>query len=233
MIRKQKEQFQWLEYEQLQPFPEVIHAIFFRDLNCREIENVEAMKRLLGIEKLRWAKHEHGGRVVEAREDFVECDGLVTAERNIGLFAGHADCQIALIYDPIRKAIANIHSGWRGSVKNIYANAINHFVEQHQSNPADLLVCIGPSLGPEKAEFINHRLELPPEFLPFQIRENYFDFWQISKMQLLNAGVREDHIEIAGICSYAHENEFFSHRREKKTGRNGTVIALKGLKPYL
>lgn len=86
---------------------------------------------------------------------------------------------------------------------------------------------IGPSLGPNRAEFINHKVELPSTFLPFQFKENYFDFWEISKMQLSDAGICKEHIEIAGICTYSEEDDFFSHRRDKKRGRNGTVVALK------
>ncbi len=233
MIRRRKDNIEWLEYEQLQEFPEVVHGIFFRDLNCRENESLEAIRDMFGLEKVIWGKHVHGNAVMEAAQLGVECDGIVTAERNIGLLAAHADCQVAIFFDPIRKVIANVHSGWRGSVKNIYANAVDYLKREHRSNPADLLVGIGPSLGPDKAEFINHPVELPPEFLPFQVRENYFDFWEISKMQLRDVGILDQHVEIAGICTYMGENEFFSHRRDKKTGRNGTVVALKPLKPYL
>ncbi|MBS0629646.1 MAG: peptidoglycan editing factor PgeF [Verrucomicrobia bacterium] len=231
MIRKEKNGIEWLEYQQLQEFPEVIHGVFFRNLNCRDAESLKTIQEVFGLEKLIRGNHTHGNVVTEAAAD-LECDGLVTTEKNIGLVSGHADCQIAIFFDPVRKVIANVHSGWRGSVKNIYANAVDYLKQKHRCNPADLLVGIGPSLGPEKAEFINHQIELPPEFLPFQVRENYFDFWEISQKQLREVGVLEHHIEVSGICTYCEENEFFSHRREKKTGRNATVVALKPLKLY-
>jgi copper oxidase (laccase) domain-containing protein len=104
---------------------------------------------------------------------------------------------------------------------------VQYLKERHHCDPANLLVGIGPSLGPQRAEFINYRVELPSTFLPFQFKENYFDFWEISKMQLCDAGIRKEHIEISGICTYSEESDFFSHRRDKKTGRNGTVVALK------
>jgi len=111
-------------------------------------------------------------------------------------------------------------------VQNIYAKTIQKLTELG-SKPKDLLVCISPSLGPEKAEFINHKTELPESFLPFQVKENYFDFWEISKWQLEEAGVQEKNIEIARICTFCDEKDFFSYRRDTKTGRTGTVIALR------
>lgn len=248
MIRCKKDNVEWLEFEQLQEFPEIIHGVFLRhggvseapytSLNCgggcgdaNEIidENRRIVREILGIKKLISSKQVHGDQVlaVPAEPADLECDGLVTSEADVGLLIKHADCQAAIFYDPIRKVIANVHCGWRGSVANIYAKTIEHLVRRFHCKAADLIVCISPSLGPEKAEFINHRFELPPAFYPFQIRENYFDFWEISKMQLRSCGVLDQHIEVAGLCTYAGENDFFSHRREKKTGRHGTVVALK------
>ena len=139
----------------------------------------------------------------------------------------HADCQVAIFFDPVKKVVANVHCGWQGNVQNIYAQVIQHLEAEYGSAVEDLLVCISPSLGPENAEFINHRSELPSSFYPFQIKPNYFDFWEISKMQLKKAGVLGHHIEIAQMCTFSGEKDFFSHRRDKETGRNGTVVALK------
>lgn len=226
MIRRKKEEIEWLEFEQFQDFPELIHAVFLRQLDCVVESNKETICEILGLPKMISSKQVHGDKVMEASV-LLECDGLVTAEKNTGLIIAHADCQAAIFYDPIRKVIANVHSGWRGSVQNIYAKTVQYLKERFQCDPANLFVGIGPSLGPNRAEFINHRVELPSAFLPFQFKENYFDFWEISKMQLSDAGICKEHIEIAGICTYCEENDFFSYRRDKKTARNGTVVALK------
>lgn len=227
MIRRKKDQFEWLEFEQFQEFPEIVHGVFLRQLDCSLNLNRQIIQNILGLEKLERSKQVHGDLVLEASDVEIECDGIVTSERNRGLLIAHADCQVAIFYDPIKQVIANVHSGWRGSVRNIYEKTISYLKQNYGSNPADLLVCISPSLGPSNAEFVNHRIELPVEFCQFQVRENYFDFWEISKMQLQSAGILNHHIEVAGICTYSEENDFFSHRRDKKTGRNGTVVALK------
>lgn len=250
MIRRKKENIEWLEFEQLQEFPEIIHGIFLRhggdspppfdslnvgggsgDQFSAVKQNRKKILNLLGISELVSSLQVHGDRVVTVpiEQQILDagCDGLITTKRNIGLLIKHADCQAAIFYDPKHKVVGNVHCGWRGNVKNIYGKAIAEMKQRFTSKPEDILVCISPSLGPEKAEFINYQNELPKEFLPFQVSPTYFDLWGIAKMQLQSAGILEHHIEIAEICTYLEEKDFFSFRREKKTGRHGTVVALK------
>ena len=138
----------------------------------------------------------------------------------------HADCQAAIFYDPVHHAVSCVHAGWRGNVQNIYAHAIAFMAGKFHSQPADILVCISPSLGPHFSEFKNYKTEFPESFWPFQIRPNYFNLWEISRTQLQECGILPHHIEIASICTYANEQDFFSYRRDKVTGRNATVVAL-------
>lgn len=246
MIRKQKEGLEWLEFDLLQPFPEVVHGVFLRSggiseeayssLNvgggsgdCKDkiAENREKVQKALGLASLISCLQVHGDTVKELSELSLDegCDGIVTREKNQGLMIKHADCQAAIFYDPVNKIIANIHSGWRGSVENIYGKTVEKMVAMG-SRPEDLIVCISPSLGPERAEFVNFETEFPFPFWAFQIRPFYFDFWEISRSQLEEAGVPSVQIEIAGICSYDNPKDFYSYRRDKVTGRNATVVAL-------
>ncbi|MFI5344380.1 MAG: polyphenol oxidase family protein, partial [Chlamydiales bacterium] len=163
---------------------------------------------------------------IDSPQVIEDCDGLICKTAGISLMMTHADCQIALIYDPIQHIVSNIHCGWRGSVLNIYAEGINMLKTRFGSNPADLLVCISPSLGPDEAEFINYRHELPEEFWPFQVRPTYFDFWSISEYQLQAAGILPHHIEMARLSTYSNSHDFFSYRRDKITGRHATCITL-------
>jgi polyphenol oxidase len=95
------------------------------------------------------------------------------------------------------------------------------------TRPADLIAGIGPSLGPCCAQFIHYRQEFPESFWKYQIRPDYLDLWQLSRDQLTAAGVLEDHIQIAGVCTSCRTDLFFSYRKEKTTGRFATIIALK------
>ncbi len=245
-----KENLSWLEFDLLKPYPKLAHGVFSRkggvsegrfaslnasmsvgDSSDKIKENRGRIAQALGIEHLVVPHATHGAAVSrvtgENWQKTHQADALFTTEKNLGLLVTHADCQTGFFYDPVHQAIAIAHSGWRGSVQNIYENVAKALKEQIGSNPADLLVCISPSLGPDHAEFIHYQQELPEEFWRFQVKPQYFDFWEISKMQLTGCGVRPENIEIAGICTYCEADDYFSHRREKNAGRNGSVIALK------
>lgn len=205
-----------------------------------EIENVKfnrcAIKKYLGLDYLVSAHQIHGDEIYVVNEPIDEdmhvsgYDALITSLPRIGLMIGHADCQAVLLYDKNRKVIAAIHCGWRGSVADIVKTTISVLEEQFQTNPSDLLAGVGPSLGPCCSEFVNHSRELPKSFRSFQVKENHFDFWQITRHQLRECGVGNESIFILGACTSCSA-DFFSYRRACRmgtgvTGRNGSVIAL-------
>lgn len=234
MKRKKKNGIVWLEFEILQLFPEVRHGVFL-NLGLGEKNSPENPKRafdLLGIKRGAKLKQCHKAEIKEVILDdqsllhFDDYDGMVTAEKEVGLLIRHADCQGAIFYDPIHQVLGNVHCGWRGSVQNIYQKTIDRMKELYQTNPSDLIVCIGPSLGPEAAEFKHFKEELPEAFWEHQVRPTYFDFWEISRMQLMEAGIPEEQIEIAEICTYENEEECFSYRRNKDTPHHGTLVGL-------
>lgn len=191
-------------------------------------QNLDKIQKTFSLEKLSYCTQVHGLEVLEAEKGGVEGigDALVTSRLNVGIVARHADCQAGLFYDPQNHVAAFAHAGWRGSVQNIYAHLINYLRNRFTTKPENLLVCLSPSLGPEAAEFINYRTELPETFWDFQVKPNYFDFWAISEWQLTQAGVKKEHIEIAKICTYSNPKDYFSYRHEKGSGRLATFIAL-------
>ncbi len=246
MHRFKKKEIEWLAFEHLSQEKGLIHGVFLRhggvshgpfcSLNVGsragdEIalveENIHRVAKALDVNELCRPLQMHGDQVIEVnRPSPLSCDGLITKKPNLGLMIQHADCQAAIFYDPVQKAIGCVHSGWRGSVQNIYKNCIRKMEASFGTRPADLLVGISPSLGPLAAEFRHYTNELPPTFWPFQLKETYFDFWAISTMQLIECGVLKQNIEIARICTYSNHDDFFSYRREKKSGRHATLVAL-------
>ncbi|AGF77740.1 hypothetical protein UWK_01172 [Desulfocapsa sulfexigens DSM 10523] len=200
-------------------------------------DNRKSLKKELSIPYILSATQIHGDMIFPGDTplyDDVEVEGydaLMTNIPGIGLMIQQADCQAITLFDPTHSAIAAIHNGWKGSVLNITAKTVLAMQEHYGTSPADLLAYISPALGPCCAEFINHTTELPPSFLAFQIKKNYFDFWQISKMQLSASGLHEHNIEIAGQCTSCSAN-YFSYRRARRngngqTGRCATVICLR------
>lgn len=199
-------------------------------------ENRRKVRDSLGVPYLLSAKQVHGTGIYCLTEPIIETteidgvDALITDLADVGLMIQQADCQAVLLFDPAKAVIAAIHCGWRGSVQGILAKVITIMVEKYGTLQADIQAVISPSLGPCCAEFVNYQQELPEEFHQFMVRDNYFDFWQISRFQLMNAGVSEKNIETTALCTCCSDN-YFSYRRATRlsrgvTGRNCSVISL-------
>lgn len=222
--------------ESVEPFASFNTSYTVGDRQSAVAGNRQRVKDHLGIGSLISCRQVHGDRIFclgkGPGEDY-EIDGydaLLTDLPEVGIMIQHADCQAVLLHDPVRKVVGAIHCGWRGSVLNILGKTIETMTRIYGSRPGDILAAISPSLGPCCSEFIHHRLELPPEFRSFMVRENYFDFWQISREQLTESGLSPSSIFISGICT-ACSPDYFSYRRAKRlgderTGRNCSAIAL-------
>lgn len=249
MIRKSANGIEWLEFELLANEPELVHGVFLRhggvsegayaSLNAggrrgdevsKVEENRRRVKQALDASTSVAIDQVHGNSVkvvTEADGKMGEADALITKLTDVGLMIMHADCQVAVIYDPIHHCVANVHCGWRGNVKNIYQAAIQRMVDVFGSKPADLLVGISPSLGPNHSEFVNYRIEFPEEFWEFQVRPEYFDLWAITETQLKECGILPHHLEMARICTFSNPQDFFSYRRDRVTGNHATLAKLR------
>lgn len=153
-------------------------------------------------------------------------DGVITNVPGLLLVIQVADCQPVLLYDPVKHVVANIHSGWRGSIQDIIGTAVRTMKDAFGSDPADLLAGIGPSLGPCCAEFIHYRREIPEALWKYRIDEHHFDFWSLSRDQLTAQGVSGSRIEISGVCTRCRPDAYFSYRHDRVTGRFASVIGL-------
>jgi YfiH family protein len=180
---------------------------------------------------------EHGRRVhvfdgacaktAAARHAPPAADAAVTAASGLGLLIQVADCQPVMIYDPVRRVAANVHSGWRSSIQDIIGQTVAVMADAFGCRPADLVAGIGPSLGPCCAEFVNYQKEIPKALWPYRRGAHHFDFWAVSRAQLTGAGVPDENIETGGICTRCSPHQFFSYRHQHRTGRFGAVIGMR------
>ncbi|MBR2744523.1 MAG: peptidoglycan editing factor PgeF [Clostridia bacterium] len=171
--------------------------------------------------------------------EFPETDGLITNEKNKILCASFADCTSLYLYDPVKNAIGNIHSGWRGTVAKIGKVAVEKMTKEFGSNPEDLICCIGPTIrqchfeveddvknlymdafGDEsiikKADIVNGK-------------QKYFidSVAAITKM-LKQCGLKSENIIDSGICTVCNNDVLHSYRSEwNLSGRNASIICLK------
>ena len=193
--------------------------------------NLNKAAAALGFETLVFAGQVHGDRslLVRAEDEYRPrrasdvvsgYDALLTPDPGVGLLVKLADCQGVLLYDPDTKNLAVVHSGWRGSVQNILGKTVRRMKEELGARPDGMLAGISPSLGPCCAEFVNYRDELPESFWDYR-QGDLFDFWAISRDQLVEAGLRPDNLEFSGMCTKCGSEGFFSYRGEGRTGRFG------------
>ena len=117
-------------------------------------------------------------------------DALITAVPGLALAVQVADCQAILIYDPVRRVVANVHSGWRGSINEIASKTVVAMGQKFGCRSVDMVAAIGPSLGLCCAEFVNYRTEIPESLWKYKDNTNHFDFWKISRDQLVIGGLK-------------------------------------------
>ena len=198
-------------------------------------DNRSRVRQALGFHHLVSVRQVHGDRILQVDRRHFQAepegyDALISSMPGVGVLIQHADCQAILLEDRATKIVAAVHCGWRGSVLDLIGQTIHCLRMEYNVAPAELLAVIGPSLGPCCAEFVRYKNELPEWMHVFQVRPHHFDFWAISRKQLLDAGVLPDHIDTAGLCTRCNP-QFFSYRRARATadsvtGRNGSVIGL-------
>ena len=180
----------------------------------------------------------HGDRVAVVDENakgavFSETDALVTDTPGVVLMLRFADCVPVLFYDQRKRVIGLAHAGWRGVPAGIIPATVSMLVNVFGCELRDLWAGVGPSIGP-------CCYEVGPEVIaavsaavngrnPFDSVNGrlYLDLWTAVQGQLADAGVGE--VEVSGICTSCHIDEWFSHRAEKgKTGRFGVAFGLNG-----
>ncbi len=164
-------------------------------------------------------------------------DAMVTNQPDICIFVMSADCVPLLFFDPVNKVIGACHAGWRGTIKKAPLATIKTMCKTFGSIPADIIVGIGPSIGPccynvggEVIDSVLRTFGSTDSLIRFDNFDwqPYFDLWATNKYLLLEAGIKDNHIELASLCTQCHHKDFFSSRHGKGiTGRFGAGIMLK------
>ena len=163
-------------------------------------------------------------------EIYDKTDGLITDKKDIALVATNADCILLLFFDPVNKVIANVHSGWRGTIQRISVKTVQKMVNKFNCKPENIICCICPSIRKCHFEVENDVKEIfEKEFKDLKIEQNNdimekqkdkekwnIDTVLINKILLKQEGLKQENIIDSGICSVCNSDLIHSYRVERQ-----------------
>ncbi len=182
---------------------------------------------------IRRVTEEDEGKGVVRERGYTDVDGLITDVPGLCLVTLYADCVPLYFLDPVKKAIGLSHSGWKGTAAQMGRRTVEEMRRAFDSNPEDILACIGPSIckdcyevGPEVAEAFQKAFapELSARMLEAKENGKYqLDLWEANRQILLGAGILPEHLAVTDICTMCNSQWLFSHRATG--GRRGNLGA--------
>ncbi len=168
-------------------------------------------------------------------EQYNATDGVITNKNNIVLATTNADCIIILLYDPEKNVIANVHSGWKGTLHRIIVNAIRMMCNEFGCKPENIIACMCPSIRKCHFEVEQDVKDLYMEefkdidsndWIEETIKDKkwHIDTIFINRIMLQREGLKEENIVDSGICSVCNSNLLHSYRAEGKSFNLSTAI---------
>jgi polyphenol oxidase len=169
---------------------------------------------------IRRVRDQDRGKGIIKEKDYRGVDALITNVPGITLITQHADCVPLFFTDSKNKAVGMAHSGWRGTWGEMAKKTVTRMKEEFGTDPKELYVGIGPSIGPccfevemDVLEKLQELTDWRKEDVVFQGEGKYrVDLWQLNKRMLQSAGVPESRIFVTDLCTQCHPDVFFSHR---------------------
>lgn len=175
-------------------------------------------------------------------EEYKDTDGMITNKKNLMLSTTNADCILMLFFDPVTKTIANVHSGWKGTLQRISVKTVESMKKELNCKPENIICCICPSI--RKCHFevdkdVKEMFEKEFEDLGVTnlkniiIKQKNKEKWNIdtvliNKIMLQQKGLKPENIIDSGICSVCNSDLIHSYRVEKQEyGLNTALISLK------
>lgn len=180
---------------------------------------------------------ERGQMPANAGDERPDGDAVVSNVPGLALAVMVADCVPILIADSRRGVAAAVHAGWRGSCARVARAAVSAMHSKFGCNPADFVVAVGPSAGPQDYEVGQALVEAfraeghsEAQIDAWFIRTGAkprLDLWKVNRDQLVDAGVQADHIYICGLSTVSYPNVFDSYRVDAaRAGRMAAVIVV-------
>ncbi len=189
-----------------------------------------------GVGIVKVGKEERGRGTLGPEGAIRHTDGFISNVPGVPLTIFTADCVPIFILDSVRNAIGLVHAGWRGTLSRMTERVVTMMEKEYGSRPEDLVVALGPSIGPccyqVGSEVVTAFREQFPDWSLFMSSDPagegwILDLWEANRIQLLRGKVKEHNIINSRICTSCHNDVFFSRRRDgSPTGRMMSIMML-------
>lgn len=185
----------------------------------------------IGLDELAFPMQCHSStvRVIQTWGGYEECDGLATKEFGVFIVVSVADCVPIFLFDPMTRAVAGVHAGWRGTSSGVAGNAVRVMRDAFGSNPQNIAAFIGPAAGKCCYEVGG---EVAGKFDDRFVTRGESEKWKVdlkgaNRQQLESEGLLLQNIEVHEGCTIHEPNTFHSHRRDgASSGRMMGVIGV-------
>lgn len=180
-----------------------------------------------------WLNQIHGAVVADAeqvslRPGSVEADAAITDRPGVVAVVTIADCMPVLFADALGRCVGVAHAGWRGLAAGVIRNTARAMRDRLADPDAPLLAYLGPAIGPDHFEVRDDVLEAMTASLPgaasaFTRHGDRYraDLFMLGRLALKQEGI--DAIYGGGVCTFCDPRRFYSHRRDRVTGRHAAL----------
>ncbi len=176
---------------------------------------------------------EDRGKGVWRQRDYTDVDGLITNQEGLVLVTYYADCVPLYFVDGKNKAIGLSHSGWKGTLHKMGEATLRKMKEEFNTNPEDVIVCIGPSICQDCYEvssevalaFCENMDEKEQKQILFSKPNGRYqlNLWEANRLVMLHAGVPKKNIVMPDLCTCCNPKLLYSHRASM--GQRGNLAA--------
>lgn len=264
MIQVKTKEVEYVQFKKLLAYPEIVHAYTLSTngfdigsntfMQNKEVllANYGKLAKALDIDYNKIVRpyqthtdvikkvEQVGEKISIFEEELTNVDGLLTDKNEIFLSLGYADCIPLFFYDPVKKVVGNIHSGWKGTLQKIGQKAVKKMIEEYSCHPKDIICCIGPSI--RKCHFeveeevyqlfkdtFSNREDIIQKGKMIEGKQKYWiDTVLINKIMLQEVGVQEENIIDSKLCTACHCDKMHSYRMSGvEAGRNTAIIGIR------
>lgn len=265
IVHRKKNGIEYLQFKRLLEYPEIVHCYTLRanDFDIAGNDTYEEKKTIVDknytklADVLQLSKEtilrpyqthtnivkridEKASGISIFPEELTNVDGLITNKTDIIFSLSFADCTPIYLYDPVKKVIGDIHSGWKGTLTQIGKVAVEKMIKEYECNPKDIICCIGPCIkkchfevSKDVADSFREefcKMKDIDEIITCTNKEEQkyvIDTTRINQNMMKEAGLLEENIIDSGICTVCNGNYMHSYRVDKeKAGRNTAILGL-------